>query len=146
MTMRHISTGWWNDNVKKERAQLVLHGWTCHIQAKRSDITYVWTHPVLSTQPITHEEALMKSATLREQQAVCKVIEAMCREALIMAVETPLGPKRTAELVALHAGIADRLIQEGVTNERASVLAKGIRVDVEVAADELPSPSFPVRS
>ncbi|HXX66056.1 MAG TPA: hypothetical protein VEK07_02685 [Polyangiaceae bacterium] len=69
-----------------------------------------------------------------EIQAVYKVIEAVTRAALEMALNTARD-FRTAEMVALHATIPARLIAEGVDPVRAAVLARGIRVEVEVAED-----------
>ena len=74
------------------------------------------------------------SNTIAEAEAVQGVIAAVTQEALTMALSTRPG-QRMGELVALHATIPDRLIERGVSPSRAAVLAKGIRISVEVPSD-----------
>lgn len=76
-----------------------------------------------------------RAQTPIEIRAVIRVTESTVKDALIMALRTT-ATKRVAEMIALHATIPDRLVVEGVDPERAVCLAKGIRVNVEVAADD----------
>lgn len=69
-----------------------------------------------------------------EAHAIQEVVVAVTQEALTMALSTR-PEQRTGELAALHAAIPDRLIEKGVSPSRAAVLAKGIRISVEVPSD-----------
>lgn len=77
----------------------------------------------------------IRARTPTEIKAVYKVIESAVKDALIMSLKTPAA-QRALEMIALHASIPDRLMAEGVEPERAVCLARGIRVTVEVAADD----------